>query len=67
MENKDLEEITFENTIFEGNDIILDGVKGKITSVKHNLPKREDGGFYSMVFKSPDGSVERYITVSQKE
>ena len=45
-------EVTFENTIFVGNKINLEGERYEITSMKHEGKARSDGGYYAIDLKN---------------
>jgi hypothetical protein len=60
-------EITFENTIFEGNEINIDGKRCKVDLVKHQCPNRDDGGDYRCLFQPLDGSLEIQKFVSYND
>ncbi len=62
-----LEEITFENTIKEGNEVLVDGDKCRVTLVDHKLPNSQNGGSYRVLFQPLDGSLEKQFHVSYEE
>ena len=55
-------EVTFENTIFVGNKINLEGERYEITSMKHEGKARPDGGYYVIDLKNLAPGKEDMIT-----
>jgi len=55
-------EVTFENTIFVGNKINLEGERYEITSMKHESKARSDGGYYAIDLKNLAPGKEDMIT-----
>lgn len=60
-------EVTFENTIFEGNTIMLNGEKVKILKVKHECASASDRGHYRIDYQRENFPASDILRISYNE
>ena len=64
LKNSNEKIVTFENTIKEGTQIMVDGIESKIEKVEGPLnPNNGRGGFYRITAQPIDGSLSRMLQV----